>query len=48
MDQLTLIINTLGRVEVRGVENLSRLLGCIRELERLRDAPGAEKEAQSA
>ena len=38
MDQLTLILNTLNRLEVRGSENLTRLLGCIQALERLRDA----------
>lgn len=37
MDTLTLILNTLCRIDVRGKENLARLLGCIRELEKLRD-----------
>lgn len=37
MDRINLIIHTLGLIEVRGKDNLNRLLGCIQELERLRD-----------
>lgn len=37
MDRLTLIIHTLSRVEVCGKENLSRLLGCIQELEKMKE-----------
>lgn len=38
MDKLTLIITTLNRLEVRGRENLTRLLGCIQELEKMKEA----------
>lgn len=31
------LIHSLGRVEVRGKENLDILLGCIQTLEQLRD-----------
>lgn len=31
------LIHSLGRVEVRGKENLDILLGCIQTLEHLRD-----------
>lgn len=37
MDQLTLILNTLNRLEVRGSENLTRLLGCIQALEKMKE-----------
>lgn len=37
MDKINLIIRTLGLIEVRGKDNLNMLLGCIQELERLRD-----------
>lgn len=37
-ETLTLILTTLGRIEVRGRENLTRLLGCIQTLERLKEA----------
>lgn len=36
MDRLTLILQTLNRVEVSGRDNLSRMLGCIQELEKMR------------
>ena len=45
MDRLTLILQTLNRVEVSGRDNLSRMLGCIQELEKMRDeAPAAPPE----
>ena len=37
MDRLTLIINTLCRIEVCGRDNLSRMLGCIQELEKMKE-----------
>ena len=35
MDKLEKIIYTLGLVEVHGVDNMSRLLGCIQELSKI-------------
>ena len=35
---LTLLLNTLNRIEVCGAENLTRLLGCIQTLERMKEA----------
>ena len=35
MEKLEKIIYTLGLVEVHGVDNMSRLLGCIQELSRI-------------
>lgn len=37
-ETLTLILNTLNRIEVSGRDNLTRLLGCIRELEKMKEA----------
>ena len=37
-DTLTLILNTLNRIEVSGRDNLTRLLGCIREIEKAKEA----------
>ena len=34
-DRIAAVIVTLGKVEVHGKDNLSRLLGCIQELEKL-------------
>ena len=36
------LIYSLGRVEVRGKENMDILLGCIQTLEKLRDMIKAE------
>ena len=35
MKIIRLIINTLNQIEVKGAENLDRMLGCIQGLERL-------------
>ena len=35
MEKLEKIIYTLGLVEVHGVDNMSRLLGCIQELSKI-------------
>lgn len=35
MDFLRMIIKTLNTIEVKGAENLDRMLGCIQGLERL-------------
>jgi len=35
MDYLRLIIKTLNQIEVKGADNMDRLLGCIQGLERL-------------
>ena len=37
------LIYSLGRVEVRGKENMDILLGCIQTLEQLRDMIKVEK-----
>lgn len=42
--RLAAVIVTLGKVEVHGKDNLSRLLGCIQELEKLMQ----EEETQDA
>ena len=34
-DRIAAVIVTLNKVEVHGKENLSRLLGCIQELEKM-------------
>ena len=34
-DRIAAVIVTLGKVEVHGKDNLSRLLGCIQELEKM-------------
>ena len=34
-DRIAAVIVTLGKIEVHGKDNLSRLLGCIQELEKL-------------
>lgn len=36
-ETLTLILTTLNRIDVRGRENLTRLLGCIQALEKLKE-----------
>lgn len=46
MDKLTLILNTLGRIEVRGRENLLRLLGCMQELEKMKEAQSHDADDQ--
>lgn len=43
-DRIAAVIVTLGKVEVHGKDNLSRLLGCIQELEKLMQ----EEETQDA
>ena len=35
MEKLEKIIYTLGLVEVHGIDNMSRLLGCIQELSKI-------------
>lgn len=37
MDRLDLLINTLNRIEVCGKENMYRLLGCIEELQKMKE-----------
>ena len=44
MDRLSLIINTLCHVQVAGKDNLSRMLGCIQELEKIREEQAHEAE----
>lgn len=34
-DRIAAVIVTLGKIEVHGRDNLSRLLGCIQELEKI-------------
>ena len=34
-DRIAAVIVTLGKIEVHGKDNLSRLLGCIQELEKM-------------
>ena len=34
-DRIAAVIVTLGKIEVHGKDNLSRLLGCMQELEKL-------------
>ena len=34
-DRIAAVIVTLGKIEVHGKDNLSRLLACIQELEKL-------------
>ena len=34
-DRIAAVIVTLGKIEVHGKANLSRLLGCMQELEKL-------------
>ena len=36
-DVISKIIYTLNLIEVHGAENMSRLLGCIQELKKLKD-----------
>ena len=43
-DRIAAVIVTLGKVEVHGKDNLSRLLGCIQELEKMMN----EEETQDA
>ena len=43
-DRIAAVIVTLGKVEVHGKDNLSRLLGCMQELEKLMQ----EEETQDA
>lgn len=48
MFQLTDVINTLNQIEVRGRENLDKLLGCILALEQFVQAQqSAEAEGQT-
>ena len=46
MNTLELIINTLNRIEVCGRDNLSRLLGCIQELEKLKEDMAHDRDDQ--
>lgn len=39
------IISTLNQIEVKGKENMDRLLGCIMALEAILEADKKEKEA---
>ena len=34
-ERIAAVIVTLGKIEVHGKDNLSRLLGCMQELEKL-------------
>ena len=34
-DRIAAVIVTLGKIEVHGKDNLSRLLGCMEELEKM-------------
>lgn len=34
-ERIAAVIVTLGKIEVHGKDNLSRLLGCIQELEKM-------------
>ena len=43
-DRIAAVIVTLGKIEVHGKDNLSRLLGCIQELEKMMN----EEETQDA
>lgn len=43
-DRIAAVIVTLGKVEVHGKDNLSRILGCIQELEKMMN----EEETQDA
>ena len=43
-DRIAAVIVTLGKVEVHGKDNLTRLLGCIQELEKMMN----EEETQDA
>lgn len=44
MDNIEKIIFTLGLIEVRGVQNLSRLLGCIQQLQSMLEKQKGEAE----
>ena len=39
-DRIAAVIVTLGKIEVHGKDNLSRLLGCIQELEKIMNEEG--------
>ena len=43
-DRIAAVIVTLGKIEVHGKDNLSRILGCIQELEKIMN----EEETQDA
>lgn len=43
---ITRVLYTLEQVEVRGKQNLDKLLGCMQALEALKESLAAEKEAQ--
>ena len=43
---LTVLINTLGRIEVRGKENMGMILGCIKLCEDALAKMKAEKERE--
>ena len=43
-DRIAAVIVTLGKIEVHGKDNLTRLLGCIQELEKIMN----EEETQDA
>ena len=42
---ITMVVNTLNGVEVRGRDNMNKLLGCILTLENLAVKIGQEEEA---
>ena len=39
-DRIAAVIVTLGKIEVHGKDNLSRLLGCIQKLEKMMNEEG--------
>ena len=41
-DRIAAVIVTLGKSEVHGKDNLSRLLGCMQELEKLMNEEAAQ------
>ena len=41
-ERITAVIVTLGKIEVHGKDNLSRLLGCMQELEKLMNEEAAQ------
>ena len=43
--KIALIINTLNQIEVRGYNNLNKLLGCIQALEEILEETKAKESA---
>lgn len=41
-DRIAAVIVTLGKIEVHGRDNLTRLLGCIQELEKIMNEEAAQ------